>query len=61
MANINKEYKLDCSDKKYNTSDVVSGIHNFSGNNPSSFRLWIKHLKREAWEKQPIDDQYMRK
>ena len=31
------------------------------GNNPSSFRLWMKHLRREALEKQPIDDQFMRK
>ena len=42
-------------------SDVVSRIHNFSGNNPSSFRLWMKHLRREALEKQPMYDQYMLK
>ena len=47
--------------RQLDTSDVVSRIHNFSGNNPSSFRLWMKHLRREALEKQPIDDQYMRK
>ena len=34
---------------------------NFSGNNPFSFRLWMKHLRREVLEKQAIDDQYMRK
>ena len=47
--------------RQLDTSDVVSRIQNFSGNNPSSFRLWMKHLRREALEKQPIDDQYMRK
>ena len=47
--------------RQLDTSDVVSRIHIFSGNNPSSFRLWMKHLRREALEKQPIDDQYMRK
>ena len=37
--------------RQLDTSDVVSRIHNFSGNNPSSFRLWMKHLRREALEK----------
>ena len=47
--------------RQLDTSDVASGIHHFSGNNPSSFRLWMKHLIQEALEKQPIDDQYIRK
>ena len=34
--------------RQLDTSDVVSRIHNFSGNNPSSFRLWMKHLRREG-------------
>ena len=45
--------------RQLDTSDVVSRIQIFSGNNLSSFRLWMKHLRREALEKQPIDDQYM--
>ena len=45
--------------RQLDTSDVVSRIHHFSENNQSSFRVWMKHLRREALEKQPIDDQYM--
>ena len=57
---INADF-MNGSSLQLDTSDVVSRTHNFSGNNPSSFRLWMKHLRREALEKQHIDDQYMRK
>ena len=36
--------------RQLETSDIVSGIHHFTGNNPSSFRLWLKHLRRDASE-----------
>ena len=41
--------------RQFEISNVVSRIHHFTGNNPSRFRLWMKHLRREALEKQPID------
>ena len=57
---INAEFMNGLS-RQLETSDVVSRIYHFTGNNPSSFRLWMKHLRREALETQPIYDQYMRK
>ena len=41
--------------RQLDTTDVVSRIQNFSGNNQSSFLFWMKHIRREALEKQPID------
>ena len=42
------------------TSEVISGIHNFNGNNGNSYKAWMKQLNRASLEKQPVDDEYMR-
>ena len=52
MSGINRQLE---------TSEIVSQIHTFNGNNAASYRLWMKHLRRAALERQPHDDLYMRK
>ena len=42
------------------TSEVISGIHNFNGNNGNSYKAWMKQLNRASLEKQPVDGEYMR-
>ena len=44
MSGINRQLE---------TSEIVSQIHSFNGNNATSYRLWMKHLT--------FDDLYMRK
>ena len=36
MSGINRQLE---------TSEIVSQIHTFNGNNATSYRLWMKHLR----------------
>ena len=47
--------------RQLETSVIASQIHTFNGNNAASYRLWMKHLRRAALERQPHDDLCMRK
>ena len=55
---VNTEVLHDLS-TQIQTKDLIDDIHCFSGNNASSFRLWLKEMKRASLEKQPVDNAFM--
>ena len=57
---LNTEF-MSSINRQLETLEIVSQIYIFNGNNGASYRLWMKHLRRAALERQPHDDLYMRK
>ena len=55
---VNTEVLHDLS-TQIQTKDLIDDIHCFSGGSASSFRLWLKDLKRASLEKQPVDNAFM--